>query len=207
MIPSQTFVRFPSPVRLSMQISPNPRPRVVPAGDVVPLEKHEREFTELPIYLHIDPVRRYILAHLSPIPAPLVIYGPEDFGPASSDTMEEHADRVLAICGEDPASVLQPLIDGTVEVYWERPAPPKRIPREILNWRAKAVLARMGLTDQIDGMIQAMPEPDRTVVSAAWHGNAALARKGATVTALAAALGLSEAQVDELFLSADAINI
>ena len=112
---SQTFVCFSSPVRLSMQISLSPRPRVVPSGDVLLLEKDDREFTELPMYLHIDPVRRYMLAYLSPIPAPLVIYGPEDFGPASSDTMEEHAERVIAICGEGDQEVID-LADDIIAV-------------------------------------------------------------------------------------------
>lgn len=208
MIASQTFVRFPKPVTLSLNVSPFPRQRVVPAGGKVePYERQDREFPELPLLVHVDPVRRYLLAYLAPCPAPLVLYGPGDFGPASGDTMDEHAERVLALCGDDPASVLQPLINGELGAYWEREAPPKRVPREILNWRAKAVLGKMGLTDKINAMIEAIPEADRLVIAAAWNGNASLARKGATVSALAAALGLSDADVDALFIAADSIQI
>jgi len=208
MIPSQTYVRFPKPVTLSLNVSPFPRPRVVPAGGKVePYERQDREFSKLPLLVHVDPVRRYLLAYLSPCVNPLVLYGPEDFGPASGDTMEEHAARVADLCGDDPASVLQPLINGELGPYWEREAPPKRVPREILNWRAKAVLGKMGLTKKIDAMIEAMPESDRLVIAAAWNGNASLARKGATVSALASSLGLSDADVDALFIAADSITI
>ncbi len=205
MIASQTFVRFPSPVTLSLFISRRPRPRVI-AGDVT-METHDREFDKLPLLVHVDPVRRFLLAYLSPCQNPLVLYGPEDFRAASGDSMEDHAERVLELCGDDPAPVLQALISGNPGPYWERPAPPKRVPREILNWRARAVLGKMGLIDSIDALIAAMPEESRAIVSAAWNGNASLSRKGATVSTLAAALNLSSADVDALFIAADSISI
>jgi hypothetical protein len=65
----------------------------------------------------------------------------------------------------------------------------------------------MGLLDPINAAIAAMPNPDRTVASLAWHGDAKLARRGKTVLGLAAALGLTDAQVDALFIAADALEV
>jgi hypothetical protein len=188
---AQTYVRFPQPITLDLRI---------------PIEGEHQppvlaEFLELPLYLHLDAVARTISAHLPPIPTPLTIYGPADFTAACPDEPEDHAARVMQCLGSDPADALQRLING------ELPAMPPRIPREIPNWRAKAILASMGLTSQVDAVIASLPEPQRTVVTEAWAGDAKLARTGQTVLALGGALGMSAEQIDALFIAADAIQI
>lgn len=114
-----------------------------------------------------------------------------------ADMPEDHADRVLQVLGCDPASALQELCHGG-----ELPPMPPRIPREIPNWRAKAILAQMGLLATVEAAISAMPEPERTVTSLAWGGDAKLARRGKTVLGLASVLGLSSDQIDDLFIAA-----
>jgi hypothetical protein len=81
------------------------------------------------------------------------------------------------------------------------------VPREIPNWRVKVILAQMGLLTAVEAAIAALPEPDRTVASLAWGGDAKLARRGKTVLGLAAALGLSADQVDQLFIAAEALEV
>lgn len=206
MIP-QTIVRFASPVTLTVRNSVNPRPRVVAPGQTSPATFEAREFETLQMYVHIDAVNRCLLAYLPPIPNPLLLYAREDFGPACADPMESHVARVLALCGDNPAEVLQPLIDGPPVSYLEQPDPPARVPLEIMNWRAKAVLGQMGLIPQIEAMLDKLPEPQRGVVLTAWNGDAKLARRGETVLALAEALGLTPGQVDDLFIAAEKIVI
>lgn len=211
MTPTQTYVRFSAPVWLAMRPFTGPRPRVVSPGETLPPPDDEqrlmREFTELPLHLQFDPVRRYLLAYLSPIPAPLVLYGPEDFVAATADTMEDHAERVLALCGDDPAAVLQPLIDGELPIYWERPDPPKRVPRAIENWRAKTMLKLMGMDGAAEAAFAALPEQERVVVETAWNAGAMLLRKSAAVNGVGAALGLSPQQIDQLFIEAAALVV
>lgn len=154
------------------------------------------------ICFRINPVTKTIHAELPPVPRPLLIYGAQDFAAVAADTPEQHVERVLQILGSDPAEVLQALCDDTA-----LPPMPVRVPREIANWRAKAVLGTMGLTGQVEAAIAALTEPQRTVVTAAWAGDAAFARKGATVTALAAALGLTADQLDQLFIQAAALEV
>ncbi len=92
-------------------------------------------------------------------------------------------------------------------VQRDLPTPPARVPREIPNWRAKVILAQMGLLSTVEAAIAALPEPDRTIARLAWGGDAKLARRGKTVLGLAAALGLSSDQVDQLFIAAEALEV
>lgn len=188
---AQTYVRFAKPISLDLRIR-------------IEGEEHEpalSEFSELPLVLHLDALQRTISAHLPPVPGALLLYGLADFIGACPDTPEDFAARVLQILGDDPADSLQRMIHGE-----ELPLPP-RIPREIPNWRAKAILASMGLLGDIEGAIAKMPEPQRTVVMLAWSGDAKLARTGKTVMALSGMLGLTEAQIDGLFIAAEAIEV
>jgi hypothetical protein len=206
MIP-QSIARFAKPFTLTVRSSGNPRPRVVAPGQTLPGIKEEREFEKLPFYVHIDALNRCLLAYLPPIPEPLLLYRKEDFGAAVGDDMETHAERIITLCGDDPAAVLQPLIDGTAGNYLERPEPSARVPLEIQNWRAKAVLSQMGLIPAIEAAINGLPEPQRGVVLTAWNGDAKLARRGETVLAFSQSLGLTAKQVDDLFVAAERIVI
>lgn len=161
-----------------------------------------KTFTGFDVAFTANPVTRTIHAEIPPLPRPLKIYGAEDFAAAAADTPEQYVERIQQILGSDPASVLQALVDGA-----PLPPAPPRVPREIANWRAKAILAHMGLLASVEAAIEALPEPDCTVVSLAWAGDAKLTRGGKTVLALASVLGLSEDQLDQLFVSAEALEI
>jgi hypothetical protein len=188
---AQTYVRFSKPITLNLRLP-------------IEGEEHEPEYyecDELPLILHVDAVARTISAYLPPVPGQMMLYGPEDYIAALADTPEDFAGRVLQILGTDPADSLQARINGSeLEM-------PVRIPREIPNWRAKAILATMGLTEKVEAIIGSLPEPQRTVVTAAWAGDAKLARTGATVLALGNALGMQAEQIDTLFIQAEAIEI
>ena len=184
------------------------RPRVVAPGgaaSALPLTAEngvETIFTELECAFWINVVTQTIHAQIARVPNPLLIYGPSDFAAVAADLPEHHCERVMEVLGGDPAQALQALCNGTA-----LPPMPPRVPREIPNWRAKVILASMGLLKTVEAAIAALPEPDRTVASLAWGGDAKLARRGKTVLGLAAALGLSDAQVDDLFIAAEAIEV
>lgn len=201
------IVTLPQPITLDLRLPTGPRPRVVdPSGaqgeDEAEHVPELHEFTAFELYIYFDAHGRTISAHLPPIPGQLLLYGPEDFAAAAADEPEDHVRRVLQILGSNPAATLQAMIDGA-----EMPARPPRIPREIPNWRAKVILAGMGLLPTVNAAIEALPEPDRTVASLAWAGDAKLARRGKTVLGLAGALGLTSDQVDQLFIAAEALEV
>lgn len=197
MIP-QTYVVFAAPVTLRLSLRVSPRPRLI----LAPPAPLEHSFERLPLTVRLDAATRQITAYLSPIAAGLPLYAAADFAAACADTVADHAARVLQLLGSDPATHLQALIDGI-----PLPEPPPRVPREIPNWRAKAILATMGKLDAVDALIAAMPDPDATVMRLAWHGNAALARRSQTVQNLGQALGLTPADLDAFFIAADQINL
>lgn len=189
---AETYVRFDPPILLDLRIR-------------IESEEHDPEmsqFTELPLVIHLDAVARTITAHLPPVPVSVPLYGPADFIAACPDMPEDHADRVLQVLGSDPAKVLQELCHGG-----ELPPMPPRIPREIPNWRAKVILAQMGLLSTVETAIESLSEPERTVARLAWNGDAKLARRGKTVLGLASALGLSSDQIDNLFIAAEALEV
>lgn len=201
MIP-QTTVTLPQPVTLDLRIATGPRPRVVPPpgeqDDAAPHVPELHEFSEFPLYVHFDAAARTISAHLPPLPTPLVIYGPQDFDSAASDTMADHAARVLQCLGSDPAGALQGMLDGTA------PELPPRIPRTIRAWQGREILRRMGLLATVESLIAQLAD---TAVTEAWEARENLARRGRTVLSMAAALGLSEPQLDALFIAADALEV
>lgn len=184
------------------------RPRVVAPGGAASALSLTAEngvetiFTELECAFWINVVTQTIHAQIARVPNPLLIYGPSDFAAVAADLPEHHCERVMEVLGGDPAQALQALCNGTA-----LPPMPPRVPREIPNWRAKVILASMGLLKTVEAAIAALPEPDRTVASLAWGGDAKLARRGKTVLGLAAALGLSSDQIDQLFIAAEALEV
>lgn len=150
----------------------------------------------------LNVVTQTIHAQIARLPRPLLIYGPQDFAAVAADLPEHHGERVLQVLGTDPASVLQALVNGT-----DLPPPPVRVPREIANWRARAVLEISGMLPAVESAIAAMDGPAGIIVRNAWQSGAPLARHGPTVSSLAPALGLTEAQVDAMFIQAEALMV
>jgi hypothetical protein len=185
-----------------------PRPRIVPPEDAAQPAETTAEtgsplvLTELDCAFWINVVSQTIHAQIAQIPRPLPLYSAADFHAVSADLPEHHAARVLQVLGSDPATVLQALCDGL-----PLPPPPVRVPREIANWRARAVLELAGLLPTVEAAISAMEGAPGIIVRTAWQSGAPLARKGPTVSALAPALGLTEEQVDAMFIQAAALEV
>ena len=88
-----------------------------------------------------------------------------------------------------------------------RAAMPSPVPKEIANWRAKAVLEIAGLLPTVEATLAAMPGEAGIVARSAWAAGAPFARNGPTVTTLSVALGLTGEQVDAMFRQAAAIAV
>jgi hypothetical protein len=97
--------------------------------------------------------------------------------------------------------------DAEIEVLTARIAELTATPETIANWRAKAVLALAGFIPAVEAALDGMAEPARTVARYAWDGGADFARTGPTVLALAAALGLTDAQLDAMFSQAASLQV
>ncbi len=195
---SLAHIQFPSPITLRYPA----RRRVNSPAPSLPGAGSERVFAGFNLAFVFNPHFRLIHTQFAGIPTALQIYTAEDWPAVVGDTPDQHAARTLQVLGSDPASVLQALLDGTPP-----PPMPPRIPRELPNWRVKAVLAGMGLLAAAEAALESLPDPQKTVARLAWHGDAKLSRTSPAVAFIAAAIGLTSEQIDQAFVTAEALVI
>jgi len=79
------------------------------------------------------------------------------------------------------------------------------VPYEVQLWRIRTVLKLMQLEAQIESAIDAMPEPSKTAATFIWKFGTTVERSSQTVLLLQSVLQLTDEQVDDLFIQADAI--
>jgi hypothetical protein len=92
---------------------------------------------------------------------------------------------------------------STGEIYMTYEAPS----REIANWKLKAVLDTMGLLPNINAAIAALSEPNRTFATYAWEYSQTVDQFSPTVKLIQQACALSDEQVNNIFNTAEGINI
>lgn len=143
-----------------------------------------------------------ILAQIAGIPQPILLYTRDDYRTAAADTPAEHTARLLYLLGPDIPTALLAIASGH-----DLPPPPPRVPAEIANWRARAVLELQDLLAPVEQILAAMTGPEGVIVRHAWTSGAPLARHGPTVLALAPQLGLTDEQIDHMFRAAAALVV
>lgn len=83
----------------------------------------------------------------------------------------------------------------------------KHLTNEIPLWRLRVVLTMMNLISQIDTILDALPEPQRTAAMGVWNYGTVIERNSQTVLFLQRQLGLSDLEVDEIFYQAYSIQL
>ena len=78
------------------------------------------------------------------------------------------------------------------------------IPQSVTRFQARAALHLAGLFEQVETLMQS-PETDM-IARLAWQDAQEFKRNSPTVLAMASALNLTEAQLDELFITAAGIE-
>jgi len=84
----------------------------------------------------------------------------------------------------------------------EMPATPVIIPQVVSAFQAQEAMARAGLLEDVEALIAAQDGTTRR----AWALATEFRRDSPTIAALAGTLGLSDAEVDDLFLAASQIT-
>lgn len=88
------------------------------------------------------------------------------------------------------------VVDGIpVQTYVTEPAP-VAVPGEITPFQARMALDQLGLYDMIESYVATLPRQDQW----AWQYANTIHRDNAIIASGAAALGLTEAQIDEIFV-------
>lgn len=82
------------------------------------------------------------------------------------------------------------------------PGTPSGIPQAVTMRQARIALHAAGALAGVQAAITAMEEPARTVAQITWDHSTEVQRNNGLVSQLASALGLTESQVDDLFIAA-----
>lgn len=94
-------------------------------------------------------------------------------------------------------------LQGEIEIApYVPPAP--TIPQEVTAFQARAALAAAGLLSVVTAHMASLPSDD--VARIAWEYAGGFKRTSPTIAALAPVLGLSDAQIDALFVAAAQID-
>ena len=117
-----------------------------------------------------------------------------DFGPYTNIIVGE--DRYYADGDEIIFSVLQ----GDVTIVEVNPPPVLIVPQEITMRQARLVLLEHDLLANVQVAINSLPEPNKTKAQIEWDYSSVLQRNNLFVTLLGTALGLTDVDIDNLFI-------
>jgi hypothetical protein len=82
---------------------------------------------------------------------------------------------------------------------------PPAVPAEVTMRQARLALAAAGKLAAVDAAISSLSEPQKSAAQIEWEYSAAVRRTQPLVLALAPAIGLSDEQLDALFIQAAAL--
>lgn len=103
--------------------------------------------------------------------------------------------------------------DGLWTVYEDGdelpPSPPpvvdNGVPSTVSMRQARTALLGAGLLSQIDTAISALPSPQKETAQIEWEYSQEVQRNNGLVSMMASVIGLTDKQVDELFIAAAAL--
>lgn len=93
------------------------------------------------------------------------------------------------------------MTDAEVHAHLNPPPAPPSVPRSITMRQARLCLHKHGMLAGVQPVIDALPEPDRTAAQIEWDYSSVVERQGFVLT-IAQALGISDEQLDALFIEA-----
>lgn len=121
---------------------------------------------------------------------------------ATSDGLTPPTDDLSLLVGVAPEADVQPgdTYDGQAFTPGQRA--PVRVPSSVTMRQARLALHGAGLLSSVQGAIDSLVEPAKTAALIEWEYSNEVQRRNGVVSALAPALGLTEAQIDALFIAA-----
>ena len=114
---------------------------------------------------------------------------------------------LIALPSYDPATQGAFFRGGVWEV--ETAAPPRRpVPTQVTRAQGKVVLIQMGLWQQVLDYVSGIPDPvQKAVAEVALNDTQYWQRNSPFLTQAAAALGMTDEQLDDLFVQADGVML
>lgn len=94
-----------------------------------------------------------------------------------------------------------------VDFVPEQPIDIVIVPQEVQLWRARVVLKLLGMEQVIEIALNSLEEPTKTGALYIWQFGTTVERNSQTVLLLQTVLGLTDSQVDDIFIQAEAIQL
>lgn len=88
------------------------------------------------------------------------------------------------------------------DLFPSEPEVSEPVPEEVPLWAFRAVLTIQGITPQVEALINGLPEPQKTVANVQWVYGNYIIRTHPLIVALGSQLGMTEAQIDDVFRTA-----
>lgn len=86
-----------------------------------------------------------------------------------------------------------------------QPPPPSTVPLEVTMRQARLALAQVGKLAAVSTVIAGMTEPQKTATQIWWEYSGTVQRSQPLVGQLGTAIGLTPAEVDQLFITASTL--
>lgn len=110
-------------------------------------------------------------------------------------------DLLAADLGAD-APQYQALMDEIAATYVPQPPPAPVVPFAVTMRQARLALLGAGLLDDVEASINALPSPQKEAARIEWEYSQEVQRHNGFVSVLAPSLGLTESQLDQMFIQA-----
>jgi hypothetical protein len=81
------------------------------------------------------------------------------------------------------------------------------VPTEVALWKLRFVLSKMQLEQSVTEAINLLEEPQRKAATYIWNFGTAVDRYSNTVIFIKTALGLTEQEVDDIFIQANSVQL
>lgn len=112
----------------------------------------------------------------------------------------------FSACEHDPEEhgrmIFEKCIAGEYGPIAEYVTPPVSAPKEITMRQCRLQLLSDGLLDAVGTAINALPSPQKEAAQIEWEYSAKVSRDSALIASLAPALGLTDADIETLFIEA-----
>lgn len=110
-------------------------------------------------------------------------------------------DLLAADLGDD-APAYQALMDEVAATYVPPPPPVPVVPTAVTMRQARLALLGAGLLGDVEASINALPSPQKEAARIEWEYSQEVQRHNGFVSVLAPSLGLTESQLDQMFIQA-----
>lgn len=125
--------------------------------------------------------------------------------PADASLISDELHLILRQ-GVSDGKVFKPNEQGIPTLY-DREAERPPVPTHVTMYQARAALIMAGLDDAVESAINGMPDgPEKKLTRTAWEYAQNVERASQFTQNLAAALGLTGAQLDDLFIAAGQVQ-